>query len=111
MSHFNSLNSQEWNTRIDGFNIPNSPQVQTLRNQSAVSHGEIDRVLDSTRNSNASKEETNGMPSLTKEETNGSSSKADAILDKPVEADLLLTSETKDYRSEEKLYEEVKDDT
>ena len=99
MSHFNSLNSQEWNMRIDGFNIPNSPQVQTLRNQSAVSHGEIDRVLDSTRNSNASKEETNGMPSLTKEETNGSSSKADAILDKPVEADVLLTSETKDYRS------------
>ncbi|KAH1206915.1 Silicon efflux transporter LSI3 [Glycine max] len=103
MSHFNSLNSQEWNARIDSFNIPNSPQVQTLRNRSAAIDGEIDRVLsntlDSTRNSNASKEETNGMPPLTKEEINGSPSKDDGIVDKPVEAHVLLTLEEKDYTS------------
>uniref|UniRef100_A0A0R0G119 Citrate transporter-like domain-containing protein n=1 Tax=Glycine max TaxID=3847 RepID=A0A0R0G119_SOYBN len=99
MSHFNSY----LNARIDSFNIPNSPQVQTLRNRSAAIDGEIDRVLsntlDSTRNSNASKEETNGMPPLTKEEINGSPSKDDGIVDKPVEAHVLLTLEEKDYTS------------
>ncbi|XP_027358802.1 silicon efflux transporter LSI3-like isoform X2 [Abrus precatorius] len=74
MSHYNSFNSQEWNARIDSFNIHNSPRVQSLRNRSMASDGEIDRVLsnriDSARNSNASKEGTNDVPPQTKEETN-----------------------------------------
>ncbi|RDX83121.1 Silicon efflux transporter LSI3, partial [Mucuna pruriens] len=97
MSHFNSLNSQEWDARIESFNIQSSPQVQTLRNRSMGSDGEIDRVhsnaLDSARNSNAAKEETNGIPSQT-EETNAA--KVDAIVDKPREAHVSLTLEGKD---------------
>ncbi|KAK7380346.1 hypothetical protein VNO78_32854 [Psophocarpus tetragonolobus] len=109
MSHFNSLNSQEWNAHIESFSIQNSPQAQTLRNRSATTDGEIDRVLsntlDSRRNSNASKEETNGMTSLTKEETNGiSPSKPVATVDKPTEGHVLVTSEPKKGISERWKY-------
>jgi len=101
MSHFNSLNSQEWNAHMENINLPSSPQVQSLRNRSVASDGEIDRVLsntlDSTRNSNASKEETNGMPSQTKEET--SPSKTDAKVVKPVVETVLNTVEVKESLS------------
>ncbi|KAK7315093.1 hypothetical protein VNO77_33625 [Canavalia gladiata] len=100
MSHFNSFNSQEWNSRLESFHIQNSPQV-SLRNRSTANDGEIDRVLpntlDSARNSNASKEGANEMPSETKEETDPS--KTDAIVDKPIEAHVMHISEEKDYLS------------
>ncbi|XP_020239972.1 silicon efflux transporter LSI2 [Cajanus cajan] len=105
MSHFNSFNSQEWNARVESFNIQSSPQVHSLRNRSTASDGEIDRVLsntlDSRRNSNASKEDTNGMamPSQTVEETSPSKGDANAIVHKPIEAHVLLTSEEKDFVS------------
>ncbi|CAJ1952830.1 unnamed protein product [Sphenostylis stenocarpa] len=106
MSHFNSLNSQEWNVRMENFNIPNSPQVQSLRNRSMASDGEIDRALsntlDSSRNSNASKEETNGMASQTKEETGPS--KTDAIVVKPIESNALNTLEVKESSNKKWKY-------
>ncbi|KAK7315052.1 hypothetical protein VNO77_33584 [Canavalia gladiata] len=95
MSHFNSFNSQEWNFPIGSFHIQNS-QV-SLRNRSAASHGETDMVLDSTRNSNASKEGTNAMNSKIKEETNPS--KTDTIVDKPIEVLVIQTSEGQGYVS------------
>ncbi|XP_061353825.1 silicon efflux transporter LSI2-like isoform X2 [Gastrolobium bilobum] len=86
MSHFTSINSQEWNDCLESINIQNSPQVQTLRNRSAPIESEINNVLsstctlDSTRNSNASVEGTNDMASQTREETNPS--KTDYINEK-----------------------------
>lgn len=72
MSHLTSLNSQEWNNSLESINIQNSPQVQSLRNRAGAC--EIQRVpsspLDSARNSNASKDGINDMPSQTGEETN-----------------------------------------
>jgi len=102
MSHFSSLNSEQWNTRMENFNLPSSPHVQTLRNRSVVGDGEIDKVLsntlDSTRNSNASKEETNGMSYETREETT-SPSKIDAKGVKPVVETVLNTLEVKENLS------------
>ncbi|QCD94888.1 arsenical pump membrane protein [Vigna unguiculata] len=102
MSHFSSLNSEQWNTRMENFNLPSSPHVQTLINRSVVGDGEIDKVLsntlDSTRNSNASKEETNGMSYETREETT-SPSKTDAKGVKPVVETVLNTLEVKENLS------------
>lgn len=71
MSHLTSSNSQEFNHCLESINIQNSPQVQSLRNRASAS--EIPRVpsstLDSARNSNASRDGTNDVPSQTKEET------------------------------------------
>ncbi|CAL0303374.1 unnamed protein product [Lupinus luteus] len=96
MSHFSSLDSQEWNASIESMNFQNS-QVQTLRNRASPIETEIQRVpsstMDSTRNSNASKEGPNHMPSLTREETIAMTVVA---VDKPREAHFLNTSEGKD---------------
>ncbi|OIW08039.1 hypothetical protein TanjilG_20140 [Lupinus angustifolius] len=96
MSHFSSLNSQEWNASIESINFQNS-QVQTLRNRASPIETEIHRVpsstTDSTRNSNASKEGPNHTPSPTREETIAMTVVA---VDKPREAHLMNSSEGKD---------------
>jgi hypothetical protein len=65
MSHITSLNSQEWNSRLETINVQGSPNVnmhhvETIRNRLSSNENEIHRVasgtLDSSRNSNASKE-------------------------------------------------------
>ncbi|BAU02283.1 hypothetical protein LR48_Vigan10g102000 [Vigna angularis] len=98
MSHYNSLNSEQWNAHMENINLPSSPHGQNLRIRSVVGDGEIDRVLsntlDSTRNSNASKEETNGMTYETHEET--SPSKTDAKMVKPVVETVLNSLEVKE---------------
>ncbi|XVE64253.1 hypothetical protein DITRI_Ditri07aG0086200 [Diplodiscus trichospermus] len=70
MSHFSSLNSQEWNSRLESMNVQSSPNVngstahlETFRNRViSTDHNEIQRAssgsMDSARNSNASKEAT-----------------------------------------------------
>jgi Na+/H+ antiporter NhaD/arsenite permease-like protein len=67
MSHITSLNSQEWNSRLETINVHGSPNVngnmchvEVIRNRLSSNENEIHRVpsgtLDSARNSNASKE-------------------------------------------------------
>jgi hypothetical protein len=67
MSHITSLNSQEWNSRLETINVHGSPNVngnmchvELIRNRLSSNENEIHRVpsgtLDSARNSNASKE-------------------------------------------------------
>jgi Na+/H+ antiporter NhaD/arsenite permease-like protein len=67
MSHITSLNSQEWNSRLETINVHGSPNVngnmchvEMIRNRLSSNENEIHRVpsgtLDSARNSNASKE-------------------------------------------------------
>ncbi|KAI4347574.1 hypothetical protein L6164_008376 [Bauhinia variegata] len=78
MSHFSSLNSQEWNSGLESVNVQYYPEnmerVQGLRNRASVSEtaSEIyitpSSTLDSARNSNASKEGINGIHSQTWEE-------------------------------------------
>ncbi|XVF12529.1 hypothetical protein REPUB_Repub08aG0126200 [Reevesia pubescens] len=70
LSHFSSLNSQEWNSRLESMNVQSSPNMNgstahldTLRNRvNSADQNEIQRVpsgsIDSARNSNASKEAT-----------------------------------------------------
>ncbi|XP_022737009.1 silicon efflux transporter LSI2-like [Durio zibethinus] len=70
MSHFPSLNSQEWNSRLESMNVQSSPNgngstahLDTLRNRViSADQNEIQRVpsgaTDSAKNSNASKEAT-----------------------------------------------------
>lgn len=98
MSHFNSLNSEQWNAHMESLNLPGSPHGQNLRNRLVMGDGEIDRVvsntLDSTRNSNASKEETNGMTYETHEGT--SPSKTDAKMVVPVVETVLNSLEVKE---------------
>lgn len=70
LSHLTSLNSQELNNALDSVAISSSPSVnghanhaETLRNRGNVGESEIQKVssggVDSSRNSNASKEGTN----------------------------------------------------
>ncbi|XP_030536171.1 silicon efflux transporter LSI2-like [Rhodamnia argentea] len=84
MSHASSLNSQEWNSRVESMNMQGSPianrnslaQIEMLRSRLAPNENEIHRVLsgtlDSARNSNASKEATTDSP-LQKRNENASS--------------------------------------
>ncbi|KAK7279924.1 hypothetical protein RJT34_24985 [Clitoria ternatea] len=75
MSHFSSLNSQEWNAHLESASIQNSPQVQILRNRS-LNVSEViaapGSTFDSARISNVS----NGITSLTREETSPTSTAA-----------------------------------
>lgn len=80
MSHLSSLNSQEWNSRLESMNTQGSPimnvntsaQTETLRSRLAPNEGEIHRVLsgtlDSARNSNVSKEAITDSSSQKKNE-------------------------------------------
>ncbi|XP_061364487.1 silicon efflux transporter LSI3-like isoform X1 [Gastrolobium bilobum] len=82
MSHFTSLNSQEWNSHLESINIQNFPPVQTLRIRESAStieseiHVVPSNTIDSARNSNVSKEGINGVPSLPWQETSPSNSSA-----------------------------------
>ncbi|CAK7337325.1 unnamed protein product [Dovyalis caffra] len=80
MSHFTSLNSQEWNSRLESANMRNSPDmnghvnhVETLRNRINSSESEIcsatSGVFESARDSSASKEVTNDASLQKGEET------------------------------------------
>lgn len=101
MSHYSSINnSQELNGYLDSSSVQNSPQV--LRNRLVSSDSEIQRVvgsvLDSARNSMASKEGTNDLDSSqTKEETNPTKTVVD--MDRTMEGHLLMSSDEKDYIS------------
>ncbi|BAT94240.1 hypothetical protein LR48_Vigan02g209100 [Vigna angularis] len=77
MSHFSSLNSQEWNSHLEAISVQNSPQ-QILRNRSIASEiiGVSSNTFDSARISSLPRDGTNGVPSLTKEETSPTSSSA-----------------------------------
>lgn len=84
MSHLNSSNSQDLNNALDSMNISSSPSVnghtnhaETLRNRGSIIEGEIQKV-DSSRNSNASKEGTNDG-SLQKREENVSSKRVSSV--------------------------------
>ncbi|KAE8077734.1 hypothetical protein FH972_016266 [Carpinus fangiana] len=79
MSHTTSLNSQEWNSRLETINVQGSPNVngimrhvETIRNRLSSNENEIHRVpsgtLDSARNSNASKELEDVVSSPKREE-------------------------------------------
>ncbi|KAK7380344.1 hypothetical protein VNO78_32852 [Psophocarpus tetragonolobus] len=97
MSHFTSFNSQECNGNLElANNVQNYSQVHVMTDQSTLSVSEVQTVLnvtkDCTINSTASKEGTND----TKEETNPSKNVA-TIVDKPIEALVVLSSEEKDY--------------
>ncbi|KAL4595097.1 hypothetical protein ACB092_12G067400 [Castanea dentata] len=80
MSHFTSLNSQEWNSSLEVMAVQSSPSmsipmghVENLRNRSIPCENEIQAVLsgtlESARISNASKEAANDVSSQVKEET------------------------------------------
>ncbi|XP_021827136.1 silicon efflux transporter LSI2 [Prunus avium] len=80
LSHSASLNSQEWNSRLENADLKSSPNfsgnidnAETLRNRLPSSENEINKVhsgaLDSARNSIASKEETVDVSSHKREET------------------------------------------
>ncbi|MED6150468.1 hypothetical protein PIB30_072604 [Stylosanthes scabra] len=88
MSHFTSMNSQEWNMCLDNASMQNSPQIQTLRNRASPNEGEIFRVpssiVDSARNSNVSKEGPNEVAEKTREDPNPV--KAVEAVDKPRES-------------------------
>ncbi|KAI4351698.1 hypothetical protein L6164_006032 [Bauhinia variegata] len=75
MSHFTSLNSEEWNSRLESVNVQKYPEnigrAQGLRNRASVNESEIymtpSTTMDSSRNSNASKEGITDMSFLTGE--------------------------------------------
>ncbi|KAG7973536.1 hypothetical protein I3843_06G001100 [Carya illinoinensis] len=76
MSRFTSLSSQEWKYRMEAINVQIPPNiignmghVETIRNRLTFSENDIHSVhndmLESTRNSNASKESSEGKEDLT----------------------------------------------
>lgn len=80
MSHLTSLNSLEWNSRLESVNMQSSPNmsgqlnhVETLRNRINSTENEIHSdsfsVYESARNSSASKEITNDASSQKRDET------------------------------------------
>ncbi|KAJ9164202.1 hypothetical protein P3X46_023805 [Hevea brasiliensis] len=80
MSHFTSLNSQEWSSRLESLDMQSSLNVdgqmnhaETVRNPASSTENEIYSVstsaYESARNSNASKEVTIGESSQRKEDT------------------------------------------
>ncbi|KAK9181817.1 hypothetical protein WN944_024956 [Citrus x changshan-huyou] len=80
MSHFTSLNSQEWNSRLESMSLQNSPNVngngghaETLRNRTSLVENEINRVssgtFESARITNESKEVSTDGGSQRREET------------------------------------------
>lgn len=80
MSHFTSLNSQEWNSRLESTSLQNSPNVngngghaETLRNRTSLVENEINRVssgtFESARITNESKEVSTDGGSQRREET------------------------------------------
>ncbi|KAK9178826.1 hypothetical protein WN943_028020 [Citrus x changshan-huyou] len=80
MSHFTSLNSQEWNSRLESMSLQNSPNVngngshaETLRNRTSLVENEINRVssgtFESARITNESKEVSADGGSQRREET------------------------------------------
>ncbi|KAL9409709.1 hypothetical protein AB3S75_048013 [Citrus x aurantiifolia] len=79
MSHFTSLNSQEWNSRLESMSLQNSPNVngngghaETLRNRTSLVENEINRVssgtFESARITNESKEVSTDGGSQRREE-------------------------------------------
>ncbi|MED6135835.1 hypothetical protein PIB30_050383 [Stylosanthes scabra] len=92
MSHFTSMNSQEWNMCLDNASMQNSPQIQTLRNRASPNEGEIFRVpssiVDSARNSNVSKEGQNEVAEKTREDPNPV--KVVEAVDKPRESNRFI---------------------
>ncbi|XP_028773148.1 silicon efflux transporter LSI2-like [Neltuma alba] len=83
MSHLSSHNSRESNNLESVSSIQNSPQVQSLRNRgnSGEVHLASNNSVDSARNSNALKDEINGMTSHTRDEN--SHSEEFAVADRP----------------------------
>lgn len=80
MSHFSSLNSQEWNSGVESTNLQNSPSVNgntghidTLRNRASSIENEINGVLSGTfesgRISNGSKVESTDGALQTREDS------------------------------------------
>ncbi|KAG2700509.1 hypothetical protein I3843_06G000900 [Carya illinoinensis] len=80
MSHFTSLSSQEWKSTTEAINVQSPPNlygnmgnVETVRNRLTSSENDIHSVhsdmLESARNSNASKEVANDASSQKREET------------------------------------------
>lgn len=80
MSHFTSLNSQEWNSRLESMSLQNSPNVngngghtETLRNRTSLVENEINMVssgiFESARITNESKEVSTDGDSQRREET------------------------------------------
>jgi Na+/H+ antiporter NhaD/arsenite permease-like protein len=80
MSHLTSLNSLEWNSRLESVNMQSSPNMsgqvnhaETLRNRINSTENEIhsdsSSVYESARNSSASKEITNDASSQKRDET------------------------------------------
>ncbi|KAJ6867868.1 silicon efflux transporter LSI2-like [Populus alba x Populus x berolinensis] len=80
MSHLTSLNSLEWNSRLESVNMQSSPNmngqvnhVETLRNRINSTENEIHSdtsgVYESARNSSASKEIINDASSQKRDET------------------------------------------
>ncbi|KAF5442149.1 hypothetical protein F2P56_034839 [Juglans regia] len=80
MSHFTSSSSQEWNSTMEAINVQspldinrNMGHVETIRNRLTPSENDIHSVhsdmLESARNSNASKEVANDASSQKREET------------------------------------------
>ncbi|XP_020224756.1 silicon efflux transporter LSI2 [Cajanus cajan] len=96
MSYFTSFDCQDCNSSLEPNNdLQNSSQVHVMRNQIAPSAIEVQMSLSSTKDSTTnSKEGTND----TKEETNPSKDVA-IVVDKPIEAHVMHTSEGKDYMS------------
>jgi len=82
MSHFSSLNSQEWNAHLEAISVQNSPP-HILRNRSIANASESNGVssipFDSARISSLPRDGINGVPSLTKEETSPISSSAATV--------------------------------
>ncbi|XP_027358294.1 silicon efflux transporter LSI2-like [Abrus precatorius] len=97
MSHFASFNSQECNGSSESTNnIQNTCQVHVGRNQSNPSASEVQMVLSSTKDSTTNPNETKEGTNDKKEETNPSRTVA-IVVDKPIEAHDLHSSEGKDY--------------
>ncbi|KAG5230696.1 silicon efflux transporter LSI [Salix suchowensis] len=65
MSHLTSLNSQEWNSRLESVSMQSSPRM----NGQNETHSDSSGVYESARNSSASKEITNDSSSQKRDET------------------------------------------
>jgi len=90
MAHFTPLNYQECNGNLElGNAVQNSSQVHVMKEQSSPSASEVQMVRsgtkDSTPNSNDTKEETNPSKNVA------------IVVDKPIEAHVLHSSEGKDH--------------
>ncbi|KAB1204855.1 putative transporter arsB [Morella rubra] len=109
MSPFTSLNSHEWNSRLEAMDVQSSPninvnvgrrRIETVGNHLGSDDNEINQVpsgiLDSTGNSNTSREAENDTVSRKREKDTIPSEPVAILMDRPREAISTHSSEGKE---------------